>query len=47
MEEMRLEKNIPDRNEHKHRQRSKWVTMLLVNAKQNGQEVRLERLKQV
>ena len=47
MEEVRMEKSIPDRNEHKHRQTSKWVTMLLPNAKQNSQEVRLERLKQV
>ena len=43
MEEVRMEKSIPDRNEHKHRQTSKWVTMLLLNAKQNSQEVRLER----
>lgn len=47
MEEVRMEKNILDRNEHRHRQTSKWLSMLLLNARQNGQEVRLERLKQV
>lgn len=31
MEEVRMEKNILDRNEHKHRQTSKWLSMLLLN----------------
>lgn len=47
MEEVRMDKSILDRNEHKHRQMSKWLSMLLLNARQDGHEVRLERLKQV